>query len=95
MAEQMVSGRLAIDDQYADEDFSSYTDIEAAVKQLYRICTVSYSAPGWLPIGMSHLTSEDVWIYRVSPFAMPMINRYSAKLSFIFRFKNDALTCTV
>ncbi|KAL8921403.1 MAG: hypothetical protein Q9208_005729 [Pyrenodesmia sp. 3 TL-2023] len=38
--------------EYVPEDFSTYNDIFSAVTQLHRICTVTYSVPGWLPVGM-------------------------------------------
>ncbi|KAL8825441.1 MAG: hypothetical protein Q9170_007788 [Blastenia crenularia] len=46
---------------YDSDDFSSYEDIWNAAKNLYRICSVSYGVPGWLPIGFNH--STGVFLY--------------------------------
>ncbi|KAL8719651.1 MAG: hypothetical protein Q9225_003373 [Loekoesia sp. 1 TL-2023] len=49
-----VPGRFTDNHGYVEDDFSTYADIWDAVTQLYRICSVSYAAPGWLPVGKSN-----------------------------------------
>lgn len=91
---KLVPARFTDIHGYTDDDFSTYTDIWDAATELYRICTVSYGAPGWLSVGKSN-TMFTQELPNPVPFHVDWQTFYRLKAPFLFVTRITALIVSV